>query len=67
LLPTHSAGVFCDQTRHATTPDEGAARRHKGEFVVFANVGDGLEAGFEPVDQPHHFDVVLALRLETPR
>jgi hypothetical protein len=56
-----------DQTGCAAKPDERTARRHKGEFVVFAKVGDGLEVGFESVDQSHHFDVALTLGFEPPR
>ncbi len=55
------------QTGGSAELDEGTARRHKGRFVVFAKVGDGLEVGFEPVDQPHHFDVALTLGFEPPR
>jgi len=39
----------------------------KAGLLFFAKVGDGLEVGLEPVDQPHHFDVALALRFETQR
>ena len=46
---------------------EGAVRRNKGGFVVLAKIGNGLEVGFEPVDQPNHFDVALALSFEPPR
>ncbi|MNF61640.1 hypothetical protein D3C84_432920 [compost metagenome] len=59
--------VACDQTRHAAKPNEGTTRRHKGEFVVFTKVGDGLEIGFESVDQPHHFDIALTLGFKAPR
>jgi hypothetical protein len=29
----------------------------KGVFVVFAKVGDGFVVEFEPIEQPHHFEV----------
>ncbi|MNE18383.1 hypothetical protein D3C80_1114170 [compost metagenome] len=59
--------LACDQPGGAAKPDEGPARRHKGRLVVFAKVSDGLEVGLESVDQPHHFDVALALGFEPPR
>lgn len=59
--------ITCNQTGCAAKPDEGTARRHKSEFVVFTKVGDGLEVRFEPVDQPHHFDVALTLGFEKLR
>jgi len=50
-----------DKTHLSAKLNEGTTGRDKGGFVVFAKIGDGLEVGFKPVDQPHHFDVALAL------
>ncbi|MNM68639.1 hypothetical protein D3C81_802030 [compost metagenome] len=58
--------LACDETHRAAKLDEGTTGRDKGCFVVFAKVSDGLEVGLEPVDQPHHFDVALALGFEPP-
>ncbi|MNT04820.1 hypothetical protein D3C72_1394130 [compost metagenome] len=58
--------LACDETHRAAKLDEGTTGRDKGCFVVFAKVSDGLEVGLEAVDQPHHFDVALALGFKTP-
>jgi hypothetical protein len=59
--------LACYQTGHAAKLDEGTARRNKGEFVVFAKVGDGLEVWLEPIDQPHDLDVALTLGFKSAR
>ncbi|MNL19300.1 hypothetical protein D3C87_1404930 [compost metagenome] len=55
-----------DQTCRSAKLDEGPARRDKSGFVVFTEIGDGLEIGPESIDQPHHFDIALALGFEAP-
>lgn len=46
------------------TLNEDPTRCTERLFVILAKVSNGLEIGFEAVEQPHDFDVALAFGFE---
>ena len=56
-----------EQPRIPAQKDEGPARPHDRRSVVAAKIGDRLEVGDKPAQQPHRLDIAPALPLQSPR
>jgi hypothetical protein len=66
LVPSTATALSADQSGFGAKADELSAGPPQRRRIAAAELGNGLVIGRESVQQPHHFDVALALALQTP-
>jgi hypothetical protein len=58
--------AFRQQSQQTAELDKLPAYLFDRSAIAFAEVGDGLVIGCQPPKQPHHFQISIALALQTP-